>query len=103
MTFWCVPALQLQEFKPGIMSKAEIGSNMIMVCMDISPGRADSGHEHPSDQCGIVLKGKIEMFIGKERKVLKRNDAYFIPAGERHGWKTFDSPVRILDISLTKT
>jgi len=28
------------------------------------------------------------------------NECYFIPAGERHGWKTFDNPVKILDISL---
>jgi quercetin dioxygenase-like cupin family protein len=82
------------------MSKAEIGDNLIMVCMEIGAGKEDTEHKHPFDQCGIVIEGKIEMFIGKERKLLKPNESYFIPSGERHGWKTLDNPVKFLDISL---
>jgi hypothetical protein len=47
--------LQLEEFGPGINSKAEIGDNLTMVCMEIGPHKEDTGHEHPFDQCGIVL------------------------------------------------
>ncbi len=100
MAFWNLGTLQLEEFRPGIMSKAEIGDNLIMVCMEIGPGNEDTGHKHPFDQCGIVLEGQIEMFIGEERKRLNSNESYFIPSGEFHGWKTFDKPVRIFDISL---
>jgi quercetin dioxygenase-like cupin family protein len=70
-----------------------------MVCMRIDKGKEDTGHEHPFDQCGIVLEGRIEMFIGQERRLLTPNDCYFIPSGLRHGWKTLDQPVKILDIS----
>ena len=82
------------------MSKAEIGQNLIMACMEIGVGKEDAGHKHPFDQCGIVLEGQIEMFIGEELKLLKANESYFIPSGEQHGWKTFDKPVKLLDISL---
>jgi quercetin dioxygenase-like cupin family protein len=68
--------------------------------MEIGAGKEGTGHKHPFDQCGIVIEGKIEMFIGKERKLLKPNESYFIPSGERHGWKTLDNPVKVLDISL---
>jgi mannose-6-phosphate isomerase-like protein (cupin superfamily) len=100
MSFWNLDTLELEEFRPGIMSKAEIGDNLIMVCMEIGPGKEDTGHKHTFDQCGIVLDGEIEMFIGKERKLLNSNNSYFIPSGERHGWKTFNKPVKLLDISL---
>lgn len=100
MAFWNVATLPLEKFRPGIMSKAEIGDTLIMACMEISPRKEDTGHEHPFDQCGIILEGQLEMFIGKEHKILSPNEAYFIPSGERHGWKTFDSQVRVLDISL---
>ncbi len=100
MAFWNLGTLQLEEFRPGIMSKAEIGENLIMVCMEIDPIKEDTGHKHPFDQCGIVLGGQIEIFIGEKRKRLKPNESYFIPAGEHHGWKTFDTPARVLDISL---
>lgn len=82
------------------MSKAEIGENLIMVYMEIGPELEDTGHVHFFDQCGIVLEGKIELFIGEERKLLDVNECYFIPSGVRHGWKTFAKPVRMLDISL---
>ncbi|HDZ90562.1 MAG TPA: cupin domain-containing protein [Deltaproteobacteria bacterium] len=101
MGFWNLSALELEEFRPGIMSRAEFGENLTMVCMEIGPGREDTGHEHPFDQCGLVLAGEIEMFIGNERKTLKPDGTYFIPAGVPHGWKTSDKPVRLLDVSAT--
>jgi len=100
MAFWNLGILQLEEFRPGIMSKAKIGDNLIMVCMQIAQGKEDTGHEHSFDQCGIVIEGQIEMFVGQERRLLNANECYFIPSGERHGWKTLDNPVTVLDISL---
>ena len=50
MGTWNLSTLQLEEFRPGIMSKAEIGENLIMVCMEIGPGKEDTGHEHPLDR-----------------------------------------------------
>ena len=44
MGIWNLSTLQLEEFRPGIMSKAEIGENLIMVCMEIGPGKEDTGH-----------------------------------------------------------
>jgi len=82
------------------MSKAEIGENLIMVCMEIGPRKEDTGHEHPFDQCGVVITGQIEMFIGNDRHTLNSNESYFIPAGVRHGWKTLNEPVRLLDVSV---
>jgi len=100
MSFWNVATLPLEEFRPGINSKAEIGDNLIMVCMEIGPHKEDTGHKHPFDQCGIVLQGQIEMFIGDEQKILYPNESYFIPSSELHGWKTFDNSVKLLDIAL---
>jgi len=98
MAFWNVDTLQLQQFRPGIMSKAERGNSLLMVCMEIAANKEDTGHEHTFDQCGLVITGKIEMFVGEERRTLTDHESYFIPAGVRHGWKTFGNPVKLLDI-----
>ena len=103
MAFWNLKTLELEKFRPGIMSKAEMGDNLIMVCMQIDAQKEDTGHTHPFDQCGIVLEGQIEMFVGQERRLLKATECYFIPSGEHHGWKTFDNKVKILDISLKQS
>ena len=103
MTFWNLSALQLEEFRPGIMSKAEIGKELIMVCMKIDAVKEDNGHIHDFDQCGVVIDGEIEIFIGEERKRLTPNESYFIPSEVIHGWKTFSESVKIVDISLKQS
>lgn len=100
MAFWNLVNLTLEEFRPGIKSKAELGNNLIMVCMEIGAEKEDTGHKHTFDQCGIVLEGPIEMFIGEDRRLLNSNETYFVPSGEQHGWKTFDKSVKLLDITL---
>lgn len=103
MTFWNLDTLKLEAFRPGIMSNAEIGDNLVMVCMEIDQEEEDTGHQHSFDQCGIVIEGPIEMIVGQERRLLNTNECYFIPSGELHGWKTFNKPVKILDISPKQT
>jgi mannose-6-phosphate isomerase-like protein (cupin superfamily) len=77
-----------------------MGNDLIMVCMEIGMEMEDTGHTHTFDQCGIVLEGQIEMFIGEDIKLLNPNETYFIPSGEQHGCKTFDKSVKLLDIAL---
>lgn len=98
MAFWNLDTLKLEAFRPGMMSKAQIGDNLVMVCMEIDPDKEDTGHVHSFDQCGVVLEGQLEMFVGQEHRLLTANESYFIRAGLRHGWKSLDKPVRILDI-----
>ncbi len=99
MSFWNLDALELREFRPGMMSAAEAGENLTMVYMELAGEMEDPGHQHPFDQCGIVLQGKIEMSVGEEQRTLNPNETYFIPSGTHHSWKTFDGPVRLLDVS----
>lgn len=99
MAFWDLENIQLAPFRTGITSKAEIGENLIMVCMEIDAGKEDPGHRHPFDQCGLILAGRLEMVMGEERRILAAGQAYFVPAGQHHGWKTFAEPVRLFDVS----
>jgi len=98
MTFWDLKALKLDEFRPGIRSKLESGSNLTMAFMEIAPNKEGAAHDHPSDQCGVVIEGEIEMSVGEEKKSLKPTETYFIPGGVKHNWKTMSSPAKILDI-----
>ncbi|MBI4800779.1 MAG: cupin domain-containing protein [Desulfarculus sp.] len=99
MAFWDdLNALALAQFRPGVLSRAKLGQGLVMACLEIGPGLADQGHEHNFEQCGVLLSGSIEMFIGDEQRVLAPGEAYFIPAGARHGWRTLDEPARLLDV-----
>ena len=100
MGFWDLKTLKLEEFRPGIFSKLEAGSNLVMAVMEISSGKEGVEHSHPFDQCGILVEGEIEMSIGEEKKLLRPLETYFIPAGISHNWKTAQSSAKILDIVL---
>ena len=98
MGFWNLKTLKLDEFRPGIRSKLESGTNLTMAFMEIAQNKEGTAHDHPFDQCGIVIEGEIEMSVGEERKLLRLMETYFIPAGINHNWKTIALPAKILDI-----
>ncbi len=98
MGFWDLKTLKLNEFRPGIWSQLESGTNLTMAFMEIAPNKEGSAHDHPFDQCGVVIEGEIEMSVGEEKRLLKLMETYFIPAGIRHNWKTMALSAKILDI-----
>jgi len=98
MRFWDLKTLKPDEFRPGIRSKLESGTNLTMAFMEIAPNKEGSAHDHPFDQCGVVLEGEIEMSIEEEKKLMRSMETYFIPAGAKHNWKTISSSARILDV-----
>jgi quercetin dioxygenase-like cupin family protein len=98
MGFWDLRTLKLDEFRPGIWSKLESGSNLTMAFMEIAPNKEGVAHNHPFDQCGIIVEGEIEMFVGEEKRLLRPMETYFIPAGIEHNWKTPGLSAKILDI-----
>jgi quercetin dioxygenase-like cupin family protein len=98
MGFLDLKTLRLDEFRPGIRSKLESGTNLTMAFMEIAPNKEGTAHDHPFDQCGIVIEGEIEMSIGEEDKLLRPMETYFISAGIKHNWKTTASSAKILDI-----
>ena len=100
MGFWNLKTLRLEEFHPGISSKVESGANLTMAFMEISPNKEGVEHQHPFDQCGIVVEGEIEMSIGQEKRLLRPMETYFIPGGISHNWKTAQLSAKILDIVL---
>jgi quercetin dioxygenase-like cupin family protein len=103
MGFWDLRTLRLDEFRPGIWSKLESGSNLTMAFMEIAPNKEGTTHDHPFDQCGIVIEGEIEMSVGEEKGLLRPMETYFIPAGIKHNWKTLSLSAKILDVVVKQS
>lgn len=98
MGFWNLKTLKLEEFRPGIKSQIESGANLTMAFMEIAVGTKGAAHDHPFDQCGVVVEGEIEMSIGEEKKLIKAMETYFIPTGVSHNFKTIASSAKIVDV-----
>lgn len=60
-----------------------------MVMERYEPG-ADTGGDmlrHSGEECGIVLKGSLEVTVGIERKVLKSGEAYYFNSSQPHRFR----------------
>ncbi|MCO5083122.1 MAG: cupin domain-containing protein [Rhizobiaceae bacterium] len=66
-----------------------------MVSEKYEPG-ADTGVEmlqHSGEECGIVLKGSLEVTVGVERKVLKAGEAYYFNSSLPHRFRNVGDDV----------
>lgn len=75
------------------------GEKMMMVLNSTMPGHSVPTHAHPHEQIGIIYSGKAEMWVGKEKKIIKKGDFYCIPANVPHGDTCIgNEPFVMLDI-----
>jgi quercetin dioxygenase-like cupin family protein len=83
---------------PGIAARTFWGDKMLAAVVDLDPNTELPMHSHPHEQLGIVIHGEIEFTIDNEVRTLKPGDVYIIPGGVEHAAKTFDHPVKVMDV-----
>jgi quercetin dioxygenase-like cupin family protein len=87
-----------KELIPGINAKTFWGEQMLAAVVDLDANVHLPLHSHPHEQLGIVIEGQIEFSVAGEVKVLKPGEVYVIPGGVEHEARTFDQPVKVLDV-----
>lgn len=60
-------------------------SELMMVCVKFRKGSIGPVHKHPHRQVTFVEGGSFEVQIGREKKVLKTGDCFFVPPDVDHG------------------
>lgn len=85
---------ELTEITSGAVSYRQVGSDLSRRHMQIlheryEPG-ADTGREllrHESEEGGIVVRGRIELTVGTEMRVLGPGDAYYFDSRLPHRFR----------------
>jgi quercetin dioxygenase-like cupin family protein len=88
----------VKELVPGINAKTFWGEKMLAAVVDLDPNVHLPRHSHPHEQLGIVIEGEIEFIIEDEKKILGPGEVYVIPGDVAHEARTFDQPVKVLDV-----
>ncbi len=83
---------------PGVHIYTTTGQQVMLSLVEFEPHAVVEWHAHPHEQCGLLLEGQLEFFIGEEHAVLKPGDMWRIPGGVRHKAVAGDQPVRALDV-----
>lgn len=98
MTYHDPSKRETKELLPGIIARTFWGEQMLAAVVDLDPNTELPNHSHPHEQLGIVLEGEIEFTVDGQVEVLRPYQVYVIPGDVQHSAKTFDHPVKVLDV-----
>ena len=76
-----LPALELQ---PGVRLRTPYGKNLMLSYLEIEEGATVPLHNHPHEQGGIVLEGKLKMTIGNQTRVCEAGSMFLVPPNVYH-------------------
>lgn len=83
---------------PGCRLRTPYGENLMLSHVDMDAGAVVPLHQHPHEQGGIVLKGRLELTIGDEVRILEEGEMYLIPPNTLHKAVAVDGPAVALDV-----
>lgn len=84
---------ELTEIADGGVSYLQVGANLhdkaiqfIKECYQ--PGAGTGKHEitHEGEECGLVLRGRLQVSVGEQTATLRAGDAYYFRSSQPHSF-----------------
>ncbi len=86
------------EMFEGVHRKTlTVGEKMMLVEFTFRKGAIVPTHTHPNEQVGYVVKGKVNLKIGKKEHLLGAGDSYYIEPNIEHS-ATLIEESKIIDV-----
>ncbi len=82
----------------GVHLRILAGEKVMFSAVRFDPRSTVPTHQHPHEQLGLVLDGELELWVGDDRRTLRRGDMYVIPPNVPHGAATTDGTCVVLDV-----
>lgn len=83
---------------PGCRLRTPYGENLMLSYVEMDSGAEIPLHDHPHEQGGIVIQGKLRLTIGSETRTLGPGKMYLIPPNIPHRAIAEDGPAVVLDV-----
>lgn len=81
---------------PGIRRKTlSFGADTLMCEFRLQAGFPLPVHDHPQEQTGYLVSGRLELTIGGETFAVAAGDSWSIPGGVPHGAEVLEDAVAI--------
>ena len=98
MPFIDINTIPANEVVPGCRMRTPYGKNLMLSYLEMDEGAVVPLHDHPHEQGGMLLEGKLELTIGDETRVVESGSLYLIPPGVPHKAIAVGGPVVVLDV-----
>lgn len=98
MPFIDISQIPPQEVVPGCRLRTPYGENLMLSYLEMDAGAEIPLHNHPHEQGGILLKGRLELTIGDESRICEEGAMFLIPPDTPHRAVAIDGPVVVMDV-----
>jgi quercetin dioxygenase-like cupin family protein len=98
MPFIDINTITPLEVIPGCRLRTPYGENLMFSYLEMDKGAEVPLHAHPHEQGGMLLKGKMELTIGNEVRVVTAGSMFIIPPNMPHRAVAVDGSAVVLDV-----
>jgi quercetin dioxygenase-like cupin family protein len=98
MGFINITDIEPLEVVAGCRIRTPHGENLMLSYLEMDSGAVVPLHDHPHEQGGIVLEGRVELTIGSETRVCEVGEMFLIPPHVPHKAVAVGGPARVLDV-----
>jgi quercetin dioxygenase-like cupin family protein len=98
MSYFFLKEVEKKEPADGVQIRVIPGERMTMAFFHLEPGAKIPEHNHPHEQMGTVLKGLLELVIGKEKRVVGEGYVYRVPPNVVHSGRCLESSSEVLEV-----
>lgn len=98
MPFIDIESIPSNEVVSGCRLRSPYGENLMLSYLEMDEGSVIPLHNHPHEQGGMLLEGKLELTIGDETRIVQQGAMYIIPPDVPHKAVAIDGPAVVLDV-----
>lgn len=98
MPFIDLDSIAAQEVCPGCRLRTPYGENLMLSYLEMDEGAVIPLHDHPHEQGGMLLEGKLKFTLGDETRIVEAGAMFIIPPGTPHTVTAIDGPAVVLDV-----
>lgn len=98
MPFIDIQQLTPIEPVPGCRLRTPHGQHLMLSYLEMDAGAEIPLHHHPHEQGGILLRGRLQLTIGDETRVVEAGAMFLIPPDVPHRAVAVDGPAVVLDV-----
>jgi quercetin dioxygenase-like cupin family protein len=83
----------IEEWRAGVKTRMLISAQngATQLCMFeqwVAPGQGAPTHSHPVEEVLTVLSGEAQIWLDREKMIVKAGQSLIVPAGRRHGFRS---------------
>ena len=98
MPFIDVKTIEPLTIVPGCRIRTPYGEHLMLSYLEMDEGAEVPLHDHPHEQAGMLLEGKLELTIGEETRTVAPGSMFIIPPNTPHRAVAVGGPAVILDV-----